>query len=188
MTDGFDVRLRDSARRGIRDRLLLVVWSLGVLPVVLVLVSFALGFGARALFNGLGIGLMYVVLYGGQAWKNPGRVRALLDEGEGEELVSAFPVGLPDQALLSRLLGGSGGFLVVSNRRVLVFSRNRITDVATELLWSAPRRDCSAELRSDGSALTITGGGESRTWRLGPGARRRAAVERFVVAINRGWW
>lgn len=182
---GFDVRLRRVARRGIRFRLILVAWCLGVMPSVLVLVNVALGADSRPWFNGLGMGLAFTVWCGGQAWRNPARVRVLLDDGE--ELVAAFPVG-PDRLTLLRRLVGAGGFLVVTNRRVLVFSHNKITDVATGLLWSAPRRECSAELASKGRRLTVMCGEESRKCRFGLGARRRTAVEQFVVAINRGWW
>lgn len=52
-------------------------------------------------FNGLGMGLAFTVWCGGQAWRNPARVRALLDDGE--ELVAAFPVG-PDRLTLLRRL------------------------------------------------------------------------------------
>lgn len=184
---GFDVRLRRVARRGIRFRLILVVWCLGVMPSVFVLVNVALGSDSRPWFNGLGMGLAFTVWCGGQAWRNSARVRALLDGGE--ELVAAFPVG-PDRLTLLRRLAGVGGFLVVTNRRVLVFSHNKITDVATGLLWSAPRRECSAELDAKGRRLTVMRGEESRgrKFRFGLGVRRRTAVEQFVVAINRGWW
>lgn len=183
--EGFDVRLRRVARRGIRSRLILVVWCLGVMPSVLVLVNVALGSDSRSWFNGLGVGLGFTVLCGGQAWRNPARVRALLDDGE--ELVAAFPV-VSDRLTLLRRLVGVGGFLVVTNRRVLVFSHNKITDVATGLLWSAPRRECSAELAPKERWLTVIRGEERRRWRFGFGVRRRTAVERFTVAINRGWW
>lgn len=155
------------------------------MPSAIVLVHVALGSDSRPWFNGLGMGLAFTVWCGGQAWRNPARVRALLDDGE--ELVAAFPVG-PDRANFLRRLVGVGGFLVVTNRRVLVFSHSKITDVATGLLWSAPRRECSAELDSKGRRLTVFCGEESRKWRFGFGARRRTAVERFTVAINRGWW
>lgn len=136
-------------------------------------------------FNGLGMGLAFTVWCGGQALRNPARVRALLDDGE--ELVAAFPVG-PDRLTLLRRLVGVGSFLVVTNRRVLVFSHNKFTDVATGLLWSGPRRECSAELVLKGRRLIVVCGEERRKCRFGLGARRRTAVERFVVAINRGWW
>lgn len=183
--DGFEVRLRRVARRGMRVRLIAVVWNLGFLPVAIVLVYVALGSSARPWFHGLSMGLMYIVLCGGQAWKNPERARALLDEGE--ELVTVFPVGSVRTSLPRRLVG-AGGFLVVTNQRVLVFAHNRITDVATDLLWSAPRRGCAAELGPQRRQLRVFRGEESGEWRIGYGARHRAAVERFVVAINRGWW
>ncbi|MGW6056409.1 hypothetical protein [Streptomyces sp. NPDC055189] len=131
------------------------------------------------------MGLMYIVLGGGQAWRDSRRVRALLDEGE--ELVTVFPVR-PDRSGLAGRLAGAGGFLVVTNWRVLVFAHNRIADVATGVLWFAPRRECSAELGPGRRQLSTTCGEETRRWRFGFGAGRRAAVERFVVAINRGWW
>ncbi|MEV8320716.1 hypothetical protein AB0Q95_41860 [Streptomyces sp. NPDC059900] len=130
-------------------------------------------------------GLTYTVLYGGQAWRNPERVRALLDDGE--EPVTVFPVRSVRTSFPRRLVG-AGCFLVVTNRRVLVFAHNRVTDIPTALVWQAPRRDCSAELISKRREFTVTCGEDIRAWRFGSEARRRAAVERFVVAINRGWW
>ncbi|MGW7274291.1 hypothetical protein ACWGH5_27640 [Streptomyces sp. NPDC054864] len=183
--DGLDARLPLVAWRGIRSRLILVVWCLGVMPSVPVLVNVALGASSRPWLNGLGLGLAFTVLCGGQAWRSPARVRALLDDGE--KLLAAFPVG-PDRLSPLRRLMGAGGFLVVTNRRVLVFSHNKIPDVVTGLVWSAPRRECSAELDLRRRRLTVVRGEERHHCRFGFGARRRTAVERFVVAINRGWW
>ncbi|MEU5956986.1 hypothetical protein [Streptomyces sp. NPDC047525] len=132
------------------------------------------------------MGLVCTVMCGGQAWRNHARVRALLDDGE--ELVTAFPVGSVRTSLYRRLVG-VGGFLVVTNRRVLVFAHNRVMDVPTALVWHAQRRDCSAKLGPGRREFTLVRGEEeARGWRFGFGARRRAAVERFVVAVSRGWW
>lgn len=64
--DGLDVRLRRVTRWGIRARLIVVVWRLGVMPSALVLVNVALGPNSRPWFNGLGVGLAFTVLVRGE--------------------------------------------------------------------------------------------------------------------------
>ncbi|MEU4997768.1 hypothetical protein [Streptomyces sp. NPDC021622] len=166
---------------------MLLGWNLVVIPSALVLVFAVLGLRSTPVFQGLAMGLMWTVLSSGQAWKNPERVRALLDDDE--ELLTAFPARLLPSRTRTGLRGWSVAgscFLVLTTRRVLVFAHNRVVDVPTGHLWDAPRRDCRAELRPDARRLKVTHGEASSEFRLA--ARHRKATERFAVALGRGWW
>ncbi|MGW6273801.1 MULTISPECIES: hypothetical protein [unclassified Streptomyces] len=150
-----------------------------------VLAHAAFGHPSQPLAAGLTSGCVWLVLAGEQAWKQPGRVRALLDDGE--ELTAVFPARRLARGASSRTSGGYDScFVVLTNRRVLVFAHNRLVDVPTGLVLDAPRRTCAAELRADGRRLTVHRGDEHQEFRVSP--RRRGVVGRFVVALNRGWW
>lgn len=98
--------------------------------------------------------LVSLAMNSGQSWKQAGRVRELLPEGE--RLKVAVPVRWARTAVLRRV--GRGRFLVFTDRRVLLFAYHRFLDVpVTDPLWSAPSESCAARIRVAERELVLGG-------------------------------
>ncbi|MFI1488020.1 hypothetical protein [Streptomyces sp. NPDC020747] len=171
-------RIRRVARRALRKRLILLAALWLALPLLAVLYVYAVDTTEGPLFYAPVTAAWWTVYYSGQSWKERSRVLALLDEGESP--VEVFPARHPHTSALRRTVRGC--FVVLTERRALVFTYNKILDTPTAVLWAADRSKCSAELRADGRLLTVTSQG-TRT-AFGIANRRRKATAHFVSALG----
>lgn len=177
--DETDARLRRMARRSVMVRLAVIVWCLVLFPALLLLfqVLFDIDTSTDPVFFGVCMGLGWVVYLSGQSWKKPDRVRALLDEGE--EAIVVLPVRRPATPLPLRLLHGC--FIVLTERRVLVFAYNKLLDTPTGILWGGAADSSSAVSKAAGRLLTIESSGMSMEFTVTE--RHRGESARLVQAL-----
>ncbi|WP_432192920.1 hypothetical protein [Streptomyces sp. bgisy027] len=173
-----DVRVKLAARRGIRARIILIIWLGAIVPLLVIALYKTLGLSSDPVFFSLWFGAFFLIYYSGQSWKNGSRVQALLDEAESAIVV--FPAGRPHTPAAWRTVRGC--FVVLTERRILVFAYNRLLDTPTGLLRSADLGTASAELRSDGRLLTIAEGGHRMGFRVAE--RRRKTTADFVSKLG----
>ncbi|MFE9647159.1 hypothetical protein ACFYO0_24205 [Streptomyces sp. NPDC006365] len=173
-----DSRIQRVASRALRKRLILfaVLW-LG-LPLLAALFVYVVGATESLLIYAPVIAAWWTVYYSGQSWKERSRVQALLEESESPIVV--FPVRRPHAPVLWRTVRGC--FLVLTERRVLAFTYNKLLDAPTSVLWVADRSESVAQLRADGRLLTVTSQGTEMAF--GVAERRRKATAHFVSALG----
>lgn len=161
-----------------RARLILIVWLWAIMPVLMVVLNKTLGLRSDPVFFALLLGTCSLIYHSGQSWKESSRVQELLDEGESPVVV--FPARRPHTAAPWRTVRGC--FVVLTERRVLVFTYNKLLDIPTGVLLVADRSESSAELRVDGRLLTVTSQGTGTAF--GVAERRRTATAHFVSALG----
>jgi hypothetical protein len=171
-------RIQRVASHALRKRLILLAILWVSLLLLAALFVYVVGATGGLLIYALAIAGWWTVYYSGQSWKESSRVQALLDEGESPVVV--FPARRPHASALWRTVRGC--FVVLTERRVLVFTYNKLLDTPTAVLWAADRSKCSAELRADGRLLTVTS--QSAGTAFGVADRRRKATAHFVSALG----
>ncbi|MGX1911924.1 hypothetical protein ACWIID_24120 [Streptomyces phaeochromogenes] len=148
------------------------------LPLLAVLFVHVVGATSGLLIYALAIATWWTAYYSGQSWKKRSRVQALLDEGESPVVV--FPARRPHTPAVRRTFRGC--FVALTERRVLVFTYNKLLDTPTTVLWVADRSKSSAELRADGRLLTVTSQGAGTAFVVAE--RRRKATTHFVSELG----
>jgi hypothetical protein len=171
-------RIQRVASRALRKRLILFVALWLGLPLIAALFVYLVSATEGLLIYALVIAAWWTVYFSGQSWKERSRVQTLLDESESPIVV--FPVRRPHTPVVWRTVRGC--FVVLTERRVLAFTYNKLLDVPTAVLWAADRSKSSAELRADGRLLTITSQGTGTAF--GVTERRRKATTHFVSVLG----
>ncbi|MGC9540558.1 hypothetical protein [Streptomyces sp. UG1] len=162
-----DLRIRHAADHALRMRLILLSTTWLGVPLLAVLLINIVDVTDGLLVYSITIATWWTAYYSGQSWKNPDRIKALLDDTESPVVVL-------------RTLRGC--FVVLTERRILVLTYNKLLDTPTGLLRSACLDTTSAELRSDGRLLTITEG--ERRMEFQVAERRRKTTEEFVSELG----